>query len=81
MTSVISLSYLSNKLQLFCKLQIMLADHVTILPADAFKDPSNQIYSTQDSNRSPPVQCNPTKEKVTKKISFNSQSCLAINTN
>jgi hypothetical protein len=34
----------------------MLADHVTILPADAFKDPSNQIHSSEDSNRSPPVQ-------------------------
>ena len=34
----------------------MLADHVTILPADAFKDPSNQIHSSQDSKRSPPVQ-------------------------
>lgn len=34
----------------------MLADHVTILSADAFKDRSNQIHSSQDINRSPAVQ-------------------------
>jgi len=31
----------------------MLADHVTILSADAFNDPGHHIYSSQDSNRSP----------------------------
>lgn len=76
MTSVISLSYLSNKLPFFpVKLHNMLADHVSILSADALLQPSSQIHSSQDSNQRPPVQA-PSHARCSRQGQGNGKLCL-----